>query len=97
MQAEGVDFRVKEERVAFAKRVQREFAEELGEVVRSYDPEHLLYFNDVAFEVQEKAGSYLEFECLPCKSGGYPYYAITAHPMQERQDVSFVRIPNPCG
>lgn len=82
MQSEGVDFRVKEERMAFAKRVQREFAEELGEVVRSYDPEHLLYFNDVAFEVQEKAGSYLEFECLPCKSGGYQYMHVAPHYMR---------------
>ena len=82
MQAEGVDFRVKEQRAAFAAKTQREFAEELGALAREYDPEYLLYFNDVAFEVQERAGSYLEFECLPCKSGGYQYMNVAPHYMR---------------
>ncbi len=82
MRAEGVDFNSQTERRAFAQKTQREFAEELGETARSYDPEYLIYFNDVHFEDQKNAGSYLEFECLPCKSGGYQFMNVAPHYMR---------------
>ena len=82
MQEQGVDCHDKAAVQAFAVRTRNRFAEEISAALRTVDPEYLIYFNDVPFETQQKAGSYLEFECLPCKSGGYAYMNVQPHYMR---------------
>ena len=82
MQEEGIDCHDQAALQAFAVRTRDSFARELSEAVRAVDPEYLIYFNDVAFESQKDFGTYLEFECLPCKSGGYAYMNVSPHYMR---------------
>ena len=79
---QGLDPREKADISAFGVQTRNGLAEELAEALRSVNPEYLIYFNDVPFETQQKAGTYLEFECLPCKSGGYSYMQVSPHYMR---------------
>ena len=78
----GMDPRDPDEVKKYGVIAQKRMVDDLGKAVKAIDPEYLIYFNDVPFEMQAEAGSYLEFECLPAKSGGYKYMHTAPHYMR---------------
>lgn len=73
MQKEGLEPGKLQDVISFAAASASKLADELACGLRKVNPDYLFYFNDIEFENQKKAGNYLEFECLPSKSGGYLY------------------------
>ena len=69
----GMDPRDPEAVKQYARISRQRLADDLSKTLNAISPEYLIYFNDLPFEDQAAAGSYLEFECLPAKSGGYKY------------------------
>lgn len=73
MQKNGYDISSIKEVTAFAAFSASCLANEISQALTKVNPDYLFYFNDIPFEQQKKSGNYLEFECLPSKSGGYLY------------------------
>ena len=82
MQEENLDFRKIEDVRKFAFKSRNALAKKLADALKAKNPDYLIYFNDVAFEDQQDMSTYLEFECLPCKSGGYQYMHTQGHYMR---------------
>jgi hypothetical protein len=73
MQKRGDDISSLEAVTEFAALSAARLADEISATLRKINPDYLFYFNNIPFESQKTSGNYLEFECLPSKSGGYLY------------------------
>lgn len=82
MHEQKIDIRSIDGVRAFSGSSAARLAGDLADVLAKVNPEYLIYFNDLPFEAQKNSGSYLEFECLPCRSGGYEYMHTMPHYMR---------------
>ncbi len=64
------------DREAFAVFSRDRFMKRISNFLLSRNPNYLLYFNGVPFEVQRPYATYFELECLPTGGWGYEYQAL---------------------
>lgn len=71
MKKEGVDIEDEKQVEAFNLRKMERMARRISEAAKAVKPDAMLYFNGISYEMQDKLGTYLEFECLPTGGWGY--------------------------
>jgi len=71
MKEKGIDWNNREELEEFAQFSQVRMAKRISETARKLNPDLLLYFNGISYELQKDIGNYIEFECLPTGGWGY--------------------------
>ena len=71
MKEKGIDWNNPEELEEFAQFSQVRMARRISETARKLNPDLLLYFNGIPYELQKDIGNYIEFECLPTGGWGY--------------------------
>ena len=71
MKKEGVNIEDDKEVEAFNLRKMEHMAKRISDAAKAVKPDAMLYFNGISYEMQNKLGTYLEFECLPTGGWGY--------------------------
>ncbi len=83
MKSRGIDSCNAAARREFTRGTYLAMASDISAAVREINPEYLLYFNGIDYRGQSGISSYLDFECIPTKSGcDYEYLPLIARHMR---------------